>query len=380
MDTVRLNTVGLYIHIPFCKMKCHYCDFPSYSGKESLMIDYAKALSEEIKISCQDKIISTIFIGGGTPTYLCIDGWKIIEKALKGINRIKEGFEFTIEGNPKTFNEEQLKIFKAMGVNRISMGLQAVQQCHLASLGRIHSLEDFKHSYEMLRNFGFRNINVDLMFGLPNQSLAQWKEALSQVVELKPEHISCYSLIIEEGTKFYNLYEKDKLILPNEDVERDMYAEAINFLEVKGYHQYEISNFAKDGLECRHNKIYWNLDNYIGCGSSSHSYVDGIRYRNEEKIETYIMSMENKSSAVVESNENSLKDDMEEFMFLGLRKIEGISIEKFKIRFNTSIFEKYNDVIDKYVKLNLLNLKDDRLYLTKRGIELSNQVMSDFIL
>ncbi len=380
MDTVRLNTVGLYIHIPFCKMKCHYCDFPSYSGKESLMIDYAKALSEEIKISCQDKIISTIFIGGGTPTYLCIDGWKIIEKTLRGINRIKEGFEFTIEGNPKTFNEEQLKIFKAMGVNRISMGLQAVQQCHLTSLGRIHSLEDFKHSYEMLRNFGFNNINVDLMFGLPNQSLAQWKETLSQVVELKPEHISCYSLIIEEGTKFYNLYEKDKLILPNEDVERDMYAEAINFLEVKGYHQYEISNFAKDGLECRHNKIYWNLDNYIGCGSSSHSYVDGIRYRNEEKIETYIMSMENKSSAVVESNENSLKDDMEEFMFLGLRKIEGISIEEFKIRFNTSIFEKYNDVIDKYIKLNLLNLKDDRLYLTKRGIELSNQVMSDFIL
>ncbi len=380
MDTVGLNTVGLYIHIPFCKMKCHYCDFPSYSGKESLMIDYAKALSEEIKVSCQDKIISTIFIGGGTPTYLCIDGWKIIEKALRELNRIEEGFEFTIEGNPKTFNEEQLKIFKAMGVNRISMGLQAVQQCHLTSLGRIHSLEDFKHSYEMLRNFGFNNINVDLMFGLPDQSLAQWKETLSQVVELKPEHISCYSLIIEEGTKFYNLYEKDKLILPDEDVERDMYAEAINFLEMKGYHQYEISNFAKDGLECRHNKIYWNLEKYIGCGSSSHSYVNGIRYRNEEKIETYIMSMENKSSAVVESNENSLKDDIEEFMFLGLRKIEGISIEEFKRRFNISIFEKYKEVIDKYVKLDLLNLKGDRLYLTKRGIELSNQVMADLIL
>jgi len=227
-----------------------------------------------------------------------------------------------------------------------------VQQCHLTSLGRIHSLEDFKHSYEMLRNFGFNNINVDLMFGLPNQSLAQWKETLSQIVELKPEHISCYSLIIEEGTKFYNLYEKDKLILPDEDVERDMYAEAINFLEMKGYHQYEISNFAKDG----------------------------IRYRNEEKIETYIMSMENKSSAVVESNENSLKDDIEEFMFLGLRKIEGISIEEFKRRFNISIFEKYKEVIDKYVKLDLLNLKGDRLYLTKRGIELSNQVMSDLIL
>ncbi|WP_346930322.1 radical SAM family heme chaperone HemW [Clostridium sp.] len=374
-----MDTVGLYIHIPFCKMKCHYCDFPSYSGKESLMIDYAKALSEEIKISCQDKIISTIFIGGGTPTYLCIEGWKIIEKSIRGLNRIDEGFEFTVEGNPKTFNEEQLKIFKAMGVNRISMGLQAVQQCHLTSLGRIHSLEDFKHSYEMLRDFGFNNINVDLMFGLPNQSIDQWKETLSKVVELKPEHISCYSLIIEEGTKFFNLYEKDKLILPSEDAERDMYAEAINFLEVEGYHQYEISNFAKDRLECKHNKIYWNLESYIGCGSSAHSYVNGVRYRNEEKIETYIMSMENKKSAVVESNANSLKDDIEEFMFLGLRKIKGISIEEFNRRFNISIFEKYNEVIDKHVKLNLLILEGDRLYLTKRGIELSNQVMADFI-
>jgi len=361
-------------------MKCHYCDFPSYSGKEDLMIDYAKALSEEIEISCQDKIISTIFIGGGTPTYLCIEGWEIIEKSIKKLNRIEEGFEFTVEGNPKTFNEEQLKIFKDMGVNRISMGLQAVQKCHLKSLGRIHSLEDFKHSYEMLRNFNFNNINVDLMFGLPNQSLNQWKETLNQVVELNPEHISCYSLIIEEGTRFFDLYEKDKLILPSEEVERNMYAEAINFLTSRGYHQYEISNFAKDRLECKHNKIYWNLENYIGCGSSSHSYVNGQRYRNEEKITPYIMDIKNKKSAVVERNTNSLKDDMEEFMFLGLRKIEGINVEEFSRRFNTSIFEKYKDVINKYIDLNLLKLEGNRLYLTRRGIEISNQVMADFIL
>ncbi len=375
-----MDTVGLYIHIPFCKMKCHYCDFPSYSGKEDLMIAYAKALGEEIGISCQDKIISTIFIGGGTPTYLCIEGWNIIEKTIEKLNIVKEGFEFTVEGNPKTFNEEQLKIFKNMGVNRISMGLQAVQQCHLKSLGRIHSLEDFKQSYEMLRKFKFDNINVDLMFGLPNQSLNQWKETLKQVVELEPEHISCYSLIIEEGTKFFDLYEKDKLILPSEEIERDMYAEAISFLTSKGYHQYEISNFARRGLECKHNKIYWGLENYIGCGSSSHSYINGYRYRNEEKIETYISNINKRKSAVVEKNANSLKDDIEEFIFLGLRKIEGISLKEFDRRFNISIFEKYKDVIDKYIKLNLLNLKDDRLFLTGRGIELSNQVMADFIL
>lgn len=374
------NTVALYIHIPFCKNKCFYCDFPSFSGKESLMMDYAEALSREIDNTCQDKLISTIFIGGGTPTYLCIEGWKIIAESIKKLNFVKENFEFTVEGNPNSFKEKQLKIFKEIGVNRVSMGLQAVQDCHLKSIGRIHTLEDFKKSYAMLREAGFNNINVDLMFGLPNQTLDQWMESLRQVVKLKPEHLSCYSLIIEEGTKFYNLYESDSLILPNEDVERDMYAGALEFLKENGYHQYEISNFAKEGLECRHNKIYWKLENYIGCGSSSHSYLDGIRYKNESKIEKYIVNMKNRNSAVVEKYKNSIKDDMEEFIFLGLRLIEGLSIEEFQRRFRISIFEKYEAVIEKYVKIGLLKLENGRLSLTSKGIELSNQVMSDFIL
>lgn len=375
-----MTKTGLYIHIPFCKMKCHYCDFPSYSGKEALMIDYARALSMEIESACADKEITTIFIGGGTPTYLCIEGWEIIEKAIKKLNIVKEGFEFTIEGNPKTFNKKQLEIFKAMGVNRISMGLQASQECHLKTLGRIHSFEDFKNSFIMVREAGINNINVDLMFGLPGQSLKEWMETLKVVTDLNPEHLSCYSLIIEEGTKFYNLYESGKLILPTEDIERDMYEKAIPFLKERGYFQYEISNFSKKGYQCKHNLIYWSLENYIGCGSSSHSYLNGVRYRNEEKVETYIESMKNKGSALVETTTNEVKDDMEEFMFLGLRKIEGISIEEFNKRFKVSIYDVYKDVIEKYLNLKLLTLKNDRLFLTEKGIELSNQVMADFIL
>ncbi|MDU1411510.1 MAG: radical SAM family heme chaperone HemW [Clostridium sp.] len=375
-----MTKTGLYIHIPFCKMKCHYCDFPSYSGKEALMVDYARALSAEIESACEDKEITTIFIGGGTPTYLCIEGWKIIEKAIKKLNIVKEGFEFTIEGNPKTFNKNQLEIFKAMGVNRISMGLQASQECHLKTLGRIHSFEDFKNSFTMVRESGINNINVDLMFGLPGQSLKEWMETLKVVTDLNPEHLSCYSLIIEEGTKFYNLYESGKLILPTEDTERDMYEKAIPYLKERGYFQYEISNFSKKGYECKHNLIYWSLENYIGCGSSSHSYLNGVRYRNEEKVETYIKSMKEKGSALVETMTNEVKDEMEEFMFLGLRKIEGISIEEFSNRFKVSIYNVYKDVIEKYLNLKLLTLKGDRLFLTEKGIELSNQVMADFIL
>ena len=374
-----MNT-AVYIHIPFCKMKCHYCDFPSFSGKEHLMVDYAKALSQDILSSCRDKEISSIFIGGGTPTYLCIEGWKILQETLKKLSFKKEEFEFTIEGNPKTFKEEQLEIFKAMGVNRISMGLQAAQDCHLESLGRIHTFEDFNSSFQMLRKAGFSNINVDLMFGLPGQSLKEWKETLQKVIALGPEHVSAYSLIIEEGTRFYKLYEEGKLLLPEEEVERAMYEEAVAYLKEKGYYQYEISNFAKAGYECKHNLVYWSLENYIGCGSSSHSYVEGTRYRNEEKVETYIRYINERGSAKVEESINAKKDNMEEFMFLGLRKKTGISIKEFEKRFEVPIHKIYGEVIDKYKKINLLMEENDQLFLTDKGIELSNQVMADFIL
>jgi oxygen-independent coproporphyrinogen III oxidase len=373
-----MDSVGLYIHVPFCKMKCYYCDFPSFSGKESSMTDYAKALSKEIDIMCKDKKIRTIFIGGGTPTYLSLDGWKIIKKSIDKLEN--ENLEFTIEGNPRTFSEDKLELFKNMGVNRISLGLQAWQQEHLSSLGRIHTLEDFTKTFNLLRSYGFNNINVDLMFGLPNHTIAQWRETLEQVIKLDPEHISAYGLIIEEGTHFYALHEKNQLVLPEEDLERQMYEEAIEIFKNNGYVQYEISNFSKKNKECIHNLIYWNLEPYIGCGSSAHSYSDGVRYRNEENIEKYILRMNNENNAIVEKHKNKREENIEEFMFLGLRKTNGVSISEFEERFKEDIYTIYGDIISKYKSLNLLNVYNGRMFLTSKGIEISNTIMAEFLL
>lgn len=342
------------------------------------MIDYAKALSKDID-NIKNKEIRTIFIGGGTPTYLSLDGWKIIKKSIDKLNKIHD-LEFTVEGNPGTFTEENLKLLKDMGVNRLSIGLQAFQNSKLKELGRIHTVEEFIESYKLARKIGFNNINVDLMFGLPNQSLEEWQETLKNVVALNPQHLSCYSLIVEEGTSFFKKFEEGKLNLPSEDEEREMYLETVKYLREKGYTQYEISNFSKDNKECKHNLVYWDLDEYIGCGSAAHSYVGGIRYKNEENIEKYIEAIFSKNTGVVEQHENFIKDDMEEFMFMGLRKIKGISKKQFEKRFNVGIYEKYSDIIYKYVKDGFLVDKGDYIYLSSKGIEVSNIIMAEFLL
>lgn len=370
--------VALYIHIPFCKQKCLYCDFPSFPGKENKMLDYAKALSKEIN-KLNDKKINTIFIGGGTPTYLSLEGWKILKKSIEKLN-VDKNVEFTVEGNPGTFNKEKLIFLKNMGVNRLSIGLQAWQNKHLKALGRIHEVEDFIESFNLARSIGFNNINVDLMFGLPNQSLDEWKETLENVVSMSPEHISCYSLIVEKGTKFYNLYEKDELHLPKEDIERGMYNYTLKFLANKNYHQYEISNFSKENKECIHNLVYWDVEDYIGCGASAHSYENSFRYNNVQNIDDYIFKMEKDISPIENKNKNSKKNDMEEFMFMGLRKIKGVSIEKFNKKFKIPIGTVYSEVIDKYKRQNLLIEEDGNLFLSPKGIELSNMIMSDFLL
>ncbi|KEI00976.1 coproporphyrinogen III oxidase [Clostridium botulinum] len=372
------NDISLYIHIPFCKQKCLYCDFTSYCGKESQMLAYAKALSREID-NIKHKKIKTIFIGGGTPTYLSLEGWNILKKSIDKLQK-SDDLEFTVESNPKTFDKEKLKILKVMGVNRISIGLQAWQDKHLKALGRIHTREEFLKSYKMAREVGFKNINIDLMFGIPNQSFDEWKETLNEITKLNPEHLSCYSLIIEEGTPFYNLYENDKINLPSEELERKMYWYTLKFLKEKGYNQYEISNFSKENKECRHNLVYWNLNEYIGCGVSAHSYSEGYRYRNSDKIEEYIKLIENNQSPIVEKIKNSLKSDIEEFIFMGLRKIKGISLEEFNKRFKKSIYELYSDVICKHKTEGLLLERNGYLFLSDKGVEVSNYIMSDFIL
>ena len=373
------KSLSLYIHIPFCKQKCFYCDFPSYARLEDLKEDYVKALCKEIKNKASKYRIKSIFIGGGTPSYLNEDE---IEQILNKISKLdlEDNIEFTMECNPGTLTEEKLKIMLKGGVNRISMGLQAVQNSILKEIGRIHTFKVFEENYNLAREIGFKNINVDLMFGLPNQSIEEWEESLRKIASLKPEHISAYSLIIEEDTGFYKLWENNKLLLPNEEEERIMYSKTKATLASYGYKQYEISNYAKEGYECYHNKVYWKCEEYLGLGSASSSFINERRIKNIEDVKTYIERINKNESIIDEVIENKNKDNIEEFIFMGLRMLEGINLSEFKNKFNTNIEDIYKEVIEKNIKNNLLIIENNRLKLTSKGIELSNSVMSDFII
>ncbi len=374
-----MKEISLYIHIPFCKQKCMYCDFPSYGNKDELMEEYIECLIKEINCKCKNFVIDSIFIGGGTPSYLPN---KLIEKLLNSINKLNltDSIEFTIECNPGTVTEEKLKLMKNLGVNRLSLGLQAVQSSLLKSIGRIHDFKEFEESFRIARETGFNNINVDIMFGLPNQTVEQWKETLKIITSFEPEHISAYSLIIEEGTPFYEMYHSGKLKLPSEDEEREMYYTTLKLLKEKGYYQYEISNYAKKGKECKHNLVYWNSKEWIGVGLAAASFINGERLKNYSLIEDYINSVKNYNSTYEEIIRNTEKDNIEEFMFMGLRKIEGIEERDFESRFNKSIDEVYRNVINEYINRGLLIREGGRIYLSRKGIELSNLVMSDFLL
>ena len=375
-----MKEISLYIHIPFCKQKCFYCDFKSYSGKEQYMKDYIDALNKEIREKCNGYIIKTIFIGGGTPSYL---DEKLLEKLLNNINenvQLKYDCEFTIECNPGTLNEEKLKIMKNNNVNRLSIGLQSTYNELLKKIGRIHTYEQFKENYYMARKIGFDNINIDIMFGLPDMTVDMWENTILEIIKLKPEHISAYSLIVEEDTCFYRLYNDGKLNLPQEDDERKMYHIARDMMQESGYIQYEISNYSKKEKECRHNIVYWKDEEYIGVGVSSSSFINNKRIKNIDNINVYINNIFKNKSVYEEVYENSIEDNMEEFMFMGLRMIEGIDINTFNEKFQKNIYDVYGKEIKKHMEDELLVCTEGKLYLSPKGIELSNYVMSDFIL
>ena len=377
-----MDKISLYIHIPFCAQKCLYCDFPSFARKDHLRKAYIEALNKEI-ISLREKHnnleINTIFIGGGTPSVLESDELECLLKEVAKLNMAKD-IEYSMECNPGNLTEEKLEVMKKYGVNRISMGLQAKQDNLLKGLGRIHNYKTFKENFLLAKKVGFNNINVDLMFGLPNQRLNEWEETLREIISLEPAHISAYSLIIEEGTAFYNLYENDKLKLPTEEEERKMYHLAKKILEENGFNQYEISNYAKEGKECRHNLAYWNMDNWIGVGSAAASYINGKRIKNISSVEEYINSINEKGEAVEEIINNSKNDNMEEFMFMGLRKINGIDENEFKNRFSMNINDVYGEILNKYIDEGLLIRESGRIFLSEKGIEISNIIMADFLL
>ncbi|WP_058485389.1 radical SAM family heme chaperone HemW [Defluviitalea phaphyphila] len=376
------NKISLYIHIPFCKSKCYYCDFASYANKEESMEDYVLALVNEMRNYGElfkNNKIATVFIGGGTPTILPL---KLLKKVLKNIFvnfNIENNAEITIEANPGTLNHDNLSLLKEFGVNRLSIGLQAYQNNLLKKIGRIHTVEEFIKNFLLARKLGFNNINIDLMFALPNQTLKDWIVTLKEITKLNPEHISCYSLTIEENTPFGLLEKEGKLKKADEEIDRKMYHYAQKYLSTKEYIQYEISNFSKLEFESKHNLTYWTYKPYIGIGLGAHSFLEGKRYHNTYNLSKYI-----KSNGEI----NKLKEDIEvlspkmqyaEYIFLGLRLLKGIDVTEFYNQFKISFDELFKEKVHKLINLGLLEKNKENIRLTHKGIDLSNIVFSEFL-
>jgi len=379
----NMSAIALYVHIPFCKKKCYYCDFNSYSGKQHLIEEYIGALKKEIKMYkhvIDGYKVSTIFFGGGTPSILEGDQIAIIMDTMGKYYDIEKDAEISIEANPGTLNYNKLKKYYAGGINRLSIGLQACQENLLRTLGRIHSFEDYSKNLNEAREAGFTNINTDLMFSLPGQREKDLEECLEKVVSLGIPHISAYSLIIEEGTLFGNWVRNKTIVLPDEEIQLKMYHNTIGYLKEKGYIHYEISNFAKPGFQCEHNMVYWHNKPYIGLGAGSHSYFNKKRFNNVGSIEKYMDLVSNKKIPIENEIDVSIRDEISETMFLGLRLTEGISIKEFIERFNISPFEIYEKQIKKFSTQGLLEYDKTHIRLTQKGIDLSNIVFRDMLL
>lgn len=377
-----MKELGIYIHIPFCKSKCSYCDFTSFANKEKMIEKYIECLKKEIENKeTNNFIVDTIYIGGGTPSFIESKYIKEILETIKDKFNIKEETEITIEVNPGTVNEEKLKDYKKTGINRISIGLQSTNNKILKRIGRIHTYEEFLNTYNLARKVGFKNINVDLMLALPNQTLEDLKDSVEEIIKLNPEHISIYSLIIEEGTKMEELVNSQKIQLPSDELERKMYWNMKNKLEQNGYIHYEISNFAKKGFESKHNTNCWNQKEYIGFGLASHSYINNERFCNTSNIEEYIKNIENnsiKSNIEICEIQNE-EQKKKEYMLLGLRKIEGVNIGKFKNKFIDNPIYLYRKELEKLVNEDLIEIDLNNIKLTNKGLDLANLVWQEFV-
>lgn len=367
---------GIYIHIPFCVQKCLYCDFVSFCGREDMHAVYIEALGREMA-RYRGTPADTVFIGGGTPTVLAP---ALLERLMA---LVLENFrpcgdaEYSIEVNPKTLSEEKLRILKAGGVNRLSIGVQSFLDSELEILGRIHSAADAYTTVELAAKAGFSNINLDLMSALPGQTLEKFQYSLARAVSLAPAHISCYSLILEEGTPLASDYAKGRFLLPSEEEDREIYEFTREYLALHGYKQYEISNFARPGRQCRHNLKYWECGAYLGLGAAAHSYDGGaVRRENTPVLAEYCGGEGIGKIEAVLTN----ADQMSEFMILGLRKTQGIQETEFSARFGKTLDQVYGQQIQKFVRGGFLQRQGGRLFLSRRGVSVSNAVMCEFIL
>lgn len=376
--------MGIYIHIPFCVKKCDYCDFISYSNKFNIQEEYAKKIIEEIednKKILEENKITTIYIGGGTPSSINPNLIRNILNKIYEIAKIENtnNIEVTIEVNPGTVTKNNLQMYRNCGINRISIGLQSTNDKILKLIGRIHNYEQFLKTYNWANEVGFDNINVDLMLGLPTQTISDLKQSIENIINLKPEpkHISVYSLIVEEKTEIERKISKGILELPNEEEERNQYNYIKNCLELKGYKHYEISNFAKDRYESKHNTNCWKQKQYIGFGVAAHSYINRCRYSNTSDLEEYL---NNKSKDVKTIQEEQNVEDMKkEYMLLGLRMIDGVNISKFKEKFGENPIYIFRNELQKLVEEGLLVIDLDNIKLTNRGLDLANLVWEEFV-
>ena len=382
-----MKELELYLHIPFCVKKCNYCDFLSAPAGEETRAAYVDALLEEIRgfDEPEDYEVVTVFFGGGTPSILPGQAIFRIMEALREKFSFRKGAEITLEANPGTVDKEKLSFYKKAGINRLSFGLQSADAEELKKLGRIHTWDKFLESFQLAREAGFSNINVDLMSALPGQTKESWEKTLRQVLVLQPEHISAYSLIIEEGTPFYQLYEKDverrdageePELIPSEEEERAMYEATGRILKEQGYLHYEISNYAKPGRECCHNLGYWQRRDYLGFGLGASTLLNPVRYKNTEDLEAYLGGDFSKKEFFVLTKDNQI----EETMFLGLRVLEGVSKEQFREHFSCELNVVYRKELEKLEQEGLLEEEGDFVRLTSLGIDLSNPVLAEFLL
>lgn len=384
-EKLNKTELGIYLHIPFCKKKCDYCDFISfpYSQAIELVEKYIETMEAEIdSYDLTSYNVTTIYMGGGTPSILPS---KEIEKLLNKIktkleenkNETKwEDIEITIEVNPGTVDKNKLETYKKSGVNRLSIGLQTTNNKLLKQIGRIHTYEEFLNTYQMAKEIGFQNCNVDLMLGLPNQTIQDLKQSLEKILELNPNHISVYSLIVEEGTPIERKLQKGELELPDEDTERQMYWYVKNTLELNGYEHYEISNFAKKGKKSKHNLNCWQQKEYIGIGLAASSYLDQVRYSNVEELKKYIESQAKEKNIM---EKQTIKDAKKEYMLLGLRLIKGVNITAFKQKYNENPIFLYRKELEKLVIEQLIVVDGNWIRLTNKGLDLANLVWEEFI-
>lgn len=379
-----MRNVGLYIHIPFCKSKCYYCDFCSFANKEDYIEKYINALKEEISEMEQERYcFRTIYIGGGTPSVI---DEKYIKEIL-GMLDIKKTKEITIEVNPGTVTKHKLQTYFDSGINRLSIGLQSTNDKLLKEIGRIHTYNDFLKTYHMAREIGFKNISVDLMFGLPNQTITDVRKDLSNIINLNPEHVSTYSLTLEEGTALYEKARKNQIKLVPDIIERKMYWLIKEQLENAGYIHYEISNFAKKGFESKHNNWYWSQGEYIGIGLSAHSFLHNYRYCKNSNLEEYcdgniygLLDPEDETSLFEDLSIDLYKDKlMNEYIMLGLRKIEGVDLDKFEKKFKENARIVFRESIEDMEADGLVCIENNHLKLTELGLDYGNIVWRRFV-